>query len=335
MLAILLGLSSAALGDGTILLYHHVATNTPPTTSISPADFQLHLEYLRDNEFNVMPLDMMIESLKSGESIPDKSVAITFDDGYISIFEEAFPLLQSFGFPFALFLSTEPIDNEQAYYMNWGQIRDIANAGALIANHMIDHPYMLATREGESTMELVARHRQDLLFAEERILKETGQSHRYLAYPYGEFNPAIKQMLAEEGFVGLAQNSGAVGTNSDFLALPRYPLASIYADLDTARTKLDTLAFNTKIIEPLSPVTMNRSPAITLQFSAGNYNLPEIGCFANSRPIPMNWLDRGAGIVRLEPTEEYSGRRWRYICTAPAANNRYYWYSIQWIFPGE
>ncbi len=335
VLLIFLGLSPVALGDGTILLYHHVATDTPPSTSISPADFQLHLEYLRDNEFNVMPLDIMINSLRSGESIPDKSVAITFDDGYISIFKEAFPLLQSFGFPFALFLSTEPIDNEQENYMNWGQVRDIANAGALIANHMIDHPYMLSARGSESTKELLARHRRDLLYAEERILAETGQSHRYLAYPYGEFNPDIKKILAEEGFVGLAQNSGAVGTNSDFLALPRYPLASIYADLETARIKLDTMAFNVNMIEPLSPVTTDRSPEITLQFSAGDYSLEQIGCFANSLPIPMNWLDKNAGIVRLEPTEDYNGRRWRYICTAPAENSRYYWYSVQWIFLSE
>ena len=52
--------------------------------------------------------------------------------------------------------------------------------------------------------------RAELLEAEATILKETGQSHRFLAYPYGEFNAQIKAMLVEEGYVGFAQNSGAV-----------------------------------------------------------------------------------------------------------------------------
>ncbi|HJO11987.1 MAG TPA: polysaccharide deacetylase family protein [Gammaproteobacteria bacterium] len=329
-------LTGQALGGehGVILAYHHVATDTPPSTSISPDDFRGHLEYLRDNNFNVIALDQMIESLQQGQEIPDKSIAITFDDGYISIYETAFPMLQSFGYPFTLFVSTQAIDDNQANYMTWAQIQEMSDAGMVIANHMVDHPYMLERADAESDQQWIDRLRAELLHAEERILSNTGQSHKYLAYPYGEFDPTIKGMLAELDFVGLAQNSGAVGFNSDFLALPRFPLASIYADLDSARIKLDTLAFHVSELTPESPVTDRRSPSVTLRFEPGNYNREQIGCFANSRPIPMNWTDPERGIVTLEPTESYNGRRWRYICTAPAiGQRRFYWYSVQWIVP--
>jgi len=114
--------------------------------------------------------------------------------------------------------------------------------------------------------------------------------------------------------------------------LPRFPLASIYANLETARTKLDTKAFNVELVAPASPVTSTRNPAVTLQFNPGDYNLSQIGCFANSQALPVNWTDRENGIVEITPTEEYRGRRWRYICTAPVpGERRYYWYSIQWI----
>ena len=53
---------SLAAENGVIILYHHVATNTPSSTSISPDDFRAHLEYLRDNQFNVIRLDSLIES---------------------------------------------------------------------------------------------------------------------------------------------------------------------------------------------------------------------------------------------------------------------------------
>lgn len=332
ILSLVLTAQAQAQDHGVILLYHHVATDTPPSTSISPADFTGHLQYLKDNNFNVIALDDMIKRLKSGQSLPDKAVAITFDDGYSSIYSEAFPLLQSFGYPFALFLSTGPINNNQANYMNWDQVREMADAGTVIANHLIDHPYMLQRKPEENDQQWLEGLRQQLLQAEATISAETGQSHRYLAYPYGEYNPAIKAMLAEEDFVGLAQSSGAIGAGSDFLALSRFPLASIYADLDTAKTKFSTLSFNVTQLEPESPVTTSRSPRVTLQFEPGNYNRSQLGCYANSRPIPMTWLDEENGIVELVPEESYSGRRWRYLCTARALDsNRYFWHSIQWI----
>ena len=144
LFCILCGLAFSGLihaaEHGVILQYHHVATNTPASTSISPEDFKTHLDYLRDNAFNVIPLDQMIESLRLGQQISDKAVAISFDDGYLSIYEEAFPLLQSYGFPFTVFISTQPIDDEQANFLSWQQIQEMSEAGVIIANHMVDHP---------------------------------------------------------------------------------------------------------------------------------------------------------------------------------------------------
>ncbi len=328
---------AAAASSGVVLQYHHVATDTPASTSISPEDFRAHLEYLRDNGFNVVALDTMVDALRGGGELPDRAVAITFDDGHLSIYETAFPMLRSFGFPFTLFVSTGPIDRGLRGYMSWKQVVEMAAAGVLVANHMVEHPHMLAREEGESGAQWIARQREELLLAEAAIERHTGQSHRYLAYPYGEFNIAIKDLLAELDFVGFAQNSGAIGPSSDFLALPRYPLAGSFADLESARVKFATLPFNVRIIEPLSPVTSAPRPAVTLQFSpaeVGGYDLASLGCFANSQPIPMMWLDREAGIVRLEPESEFSGRRWRYLCTAPdTGSHRFHWMSVQWINP--
>ncbi len=330
----LLASTANAASSGVITVYHHVANDTPPSTTISPEDFRGHLEYLRDNGYSVIALDRMVEDLRAGRDLPDKAVAITFDDGYSSIYDTAFPMLQEFGMPFTLFLSTDPTNQNQPNYVTWAQVEEMADAGVIIANHMVYHPYMLDRESGESDAYWIERNREELLEAEQAIFEHTGQNHRYLAYPYGEFDPAIKQMLAEEGFTGFAQNSGAMGPDSDFLALPRYPLASIYANLDTARTKFESLAFSARIVEPESPVTSEQSPSVTLQFNPGPYNLSQIGCFANSQAIPMNWIDREQGIVELEPNDRFSGRRWRYICTAPLpGTGRYFWYSVQWINP--
>lgn len=337
LVAVLLAGPGWAASGGVILLYHHVAENTPASTSISPEDFRGHLEYLRDNDFQVVGLDMMVEALRNGEELPDRAVAITFDDGYLSIYETAFPMLRSFGFPFTLFLSTGPIDRQLRDYMSWEQIGEMSAAGVLIANHMVDHPHMLDRREGENDAQWIERQREELLRAEQIIEQRTGQSHRYLAYPYGEYDVAIKELLRELDFVGFAQNSGAVGPGSDFQALPRYPLAGSFADLESARVKFATLPFHFRLLEPESPVTRLTSPTVTLQFlpaEVGDYDLASLGCFARSQPIPMVWIDREAGIVRLEPELEFSDRRWRYLCTAPdTVSRRFHWMSVQWINP--
>lgn len=334
LLALLLPRFATAAEHGVILQYHHVATDTPPSTSISPADFRSHLEYLQDNGFTVIALDQMIESLRNHQQIPDKSVAITFDDGYLSIYEEAFPTLRSFNFPFTVFISTQPIDDRQANFMTWAQIREMADTGVVIANHMVYHPYMLDRLQEESDDAWINRLRAELLSAEERIQANTGESFKYLAYPYGEFDLQIKRMLEQEGFTGIAQNSGAMGFYSDFLALPRYPLGSIYANLETAKIKFDSLAFHVIEQKPENPVTSSTSPGATLRFAEGEYSLDQIGCFANSQRIPMNWIDRDQGLLELVPDQEYNGRRWRYICTAPKpGTGRYFWYSLQWIKP--
>ena len=325
---------AVAAESGVVLLYHHVATGTPPSTSISPKDFRAHLDYLRDNNFSVLPLDELVQSLRSRTPLPDRAVAITFDDGYSSIYETAFPLLQEYGMPFALFVSTEPINNRQKNYMTWEQIRALSEAGALIANHMVSHPYMLSRNAEETDANWLARQRAELLEAEATILKETGQSHRFLAYPYGEFNAQIKAMLAEEGYVGFAQNSGAVGYSSDFHALPRYPLAGIYARLETARVKFSTLAFDVELLEPDSPVTELERPEALLRFNLNRISPSQLGCYDNGKAMTLTWENRETGLLRIQAADAHSDRRWRYICTAPSTENgRYFWYSVPWINP--
>ena len=236
--------------------------------------------------------------------------------------------------PFALFLSTEPINDRQKNYMTWEQVRELSEAGVLIANHMVSHPYMLSRNKEETNTSWLARQRSELLEAEATILRETGQSHRFLAYPYGEFDAQIKAMLGEEGYVGFAQNSGAIGYNSDFLALPRYPLAGIYAQLETARVKFNSLAFDVELLEPESPVTELDRPEALVRFNLNGISQSQLRCYDEGQALTLHWEDRDSGLLRIQALKAHGGRRWRYICTAPSMENgRYFWYSVPWINP--
>ena len=324
----------AAANSAAIVLYHHVATDTPASTSLTPDEFRVHLEFIRDNGIEVLPLNELIAAIESKQPLPEKAIAITFDDGYLSIFTEAFPMLREYGYPFTVFISTGPIDRAQNNYMTWDQIRTLSEAGVIIANHMVEHPYMLDRQADQNDDEWLNSQRQELLQAQERIKTETGQDHKLFAYPYGEYDDKIRSMLRALGYVGLAQNSGAINDYSDMTALPRFPLASIYANIETAKTKFLSKAFNVSLLTPLSPVTASTRPSASLQFAPGDYSLNQIGCFFNGEPMNLHWVDRDNGILELTPTSNAQGRRWRYICTAPDPNSsRFYWYSIQFINP--
>ena len=91
-----------------ILQYHHVSDTTPKVTSISPEQFRKHLEYLDQQGFTVWPLTKIIESLQASQPVPDKTVAITFDDAFTSIYDNAFPPAEKIQDAFYRFRSNRP-----------------------------------------------------------------------------------------------------------------------------------------------------------------------------------------------------------------------------------
>lgn len=318
-------------GHAVITIYHHVSDSTPRSTSLTAEELRIQMEYLRDNDFEVWPLDRLLIALQNKEPVAERTAVLTFDDAYSSIYDTGWPLLQEFGFPMTLFVTTQPVNDNQRGYMTWDQIREMSEAGVIIANHMVHHPHMVDALPGESNDDRLARLRTELLEAQQHIFAETGQDHKIMAYPYGEFDDDITAMITELGFVALAQNSGAVGYYSDFTALPRYPLAASFAAIESARTKLDSLAFQVLEHSPRSPMTDSKNPPVTLQL-AGDFNVSQLGCYANGKPLTLQWIDRDAAHFTIQAEDEFQMRRYGYICTAPKrGTNRYYWFSKLWV----
>ena len=85
LLAIILFLFHFSSFGAVILQYHHVSDTTPKSTSITPNQFAVHLKYLKEKSFNVVPLSTLIDNIKNQQPLEDKTVAITFDDAYIDV----------------------------------------------------------------------------------------------------------------------------------------------------------------------------------------------------------------------------------------------------------
>ena len=118
-----------------VLQYHHFSTETPRITSVTPAEFQSHLDYLEREKFSVMPLDVVIKALKNNEKLPERCVSITVDDAYDSVYQEALPRLLQKGWTMSVFVNTRAIDQGVEPYLTWKQIREMAQQGIRIENH--------------------------------------------------------------------------------------------------------------------------------------------------------------------------------------------------------
>ncbi len=313
------------------LLYHHISDDTPAITSTSPARFAEQLAYLAEHDYQVMELEAVAIALQQNQPLPDKVVSITFDDGYRSVYDNAFPLLKQYGWPFTVFVNTEAVDGGYGSHSNWDQLREMATHGATIANHSHSHDHLAYQAGDESLQQWQQRIRQDLQHAQQRITAETGQQSRLFAYPYGEFSPALQRLVTELGYIGLGQHSGAMGPDSDFSALPRFPIAGPYADMKNFPLKASSLPLPVKTVTAkASPLAHHDSqPSLTL---ALRQKLPGLQCYGSGQGrLQQQWLNPAKTAVLITPLKPIPVGRSRYNCTAPAGQQRYYWYSQAWI----
>lgn len=320
-----------------ILQYHHVSEDTPAITSVTPAQFKEQMQYIADNDFVVTPLSELVDAIRAKRPIADNTIVITFDDGYKSIARTAHPILKEYGFPYTLFVSVEPIKAKYSEMMSWGELITLSKEGAEIANHSWDHEHLIRRLEGETKAQWLTRIETNILNTEKAIVKATGQNHKMLAYPYGEYNLDIEQMLQRHGFVGLGQQSGAAGLHSPLTALPRFPVAGVYAELSSLKVKMHSLNMPVLSMMPKNPELKdgNWRPELKVTLDMSDIYPHQMMCFIQGQGAkkPL-WLSENEFSVRAEL--DLPAGRSRYNCTAPSkTQSGYYWFSQAWVRPKD
>ncbi|MFT6777351.1 MAG: peptidoglycan/xylan/chitin deacetylase (PgdA/CDA1 family) [Paraglaciecola sp.] len=328
----MLSTSTWAKDNAVILLYHHVSNNTPKVTSVSPDTFYQHMQYLSDNH-NVLPLEQVIIALQNNQPLPDKTVVITFDDGYGNIYNNAHPILKKFSFPYTIFV-TPYLIGKVSHQLNWKQVNRMASENASFANHGKQHNHLLSKHTEESRKDWLRRNMLDIEDAEKILEKKVGYSLQYFAYPYGEFDKHLKSQLRAQGYIGFAQHSGAIASHSDFSALPRFPAAGIYSNIETLKVKLDSLAMPVTVIYPDDPKVVLPVQNLTFTVKTEDVTPHQINCFQDGQ-ILNDSLDGMTVSVQINPITQ-PGRH-RVNCTAPSNSEkgRFYWFSQPFFMPTD
>jgi peptidoglycan/xylan/chitin deacetylase (PgdA/CDA1 family) len=314
-----------AADHAVILVYHHVDASTPRSTSVTPDRFDAHLRTLEDGGFSVVSLDSVFAAVTSGESVPDKSVVITFDDAYESVYTTAWPSLAQRGWPFTIFVSTYSVEQGYRPYMSWEQITEMAAAGVGIGNHGHLHDHALHPAPGESADERLARFKRNIEDAEQLMQQRIALKPTVFAYPYGEYDLATEAVVADLGLNGVSQQSGVFYSGDRSTSAPRFPIAT-GTDSDQAfNLRINALPLPVQLIEPVRVVKPGTRP--DLRFRLPIETAP-LNCFVNGEASPPV---NNRGTFTVSTPKPLPVGRSKTTCTARHESGAYRWFSHLWV----
>lgn len=207
-----------------VLLYHRVAPRPqvdPYENFVSQHTFESHLRWLRARGYRSVPLSAVAEALAVGALLPRRAVAITFDDGYLDTYEQAFPLLRRHGFGATVFLVSDAIGGDSSFDGDCGyepapmlgrsQIREMAAAGVEFGSHTCSHPETLVALDDRQLRFEVETSRHAI----EALLDRPVE---LFAYPHSRHDARVEAAVASAGY-RLA--CGGVGTRFEPLCVCR------------------------------------------------------------------------------------------------------------------
>ena len=204
-----------------------------------------------------------------------------------------------------------------------------------IANHTLAHDHLVERRKNEKTEDWLKRVKLDITTTEQRIKEKTGQNVKHFAWPFGEATPELKALIADLGYIGLGQQSGAAGPYSDFTLLPRYPMAASYAEMSSFKLKVNSLPLPVTQKSPQSALIsqQNLQPTLELILAEGRFQKDQLRCYASGQgELEVKWLDNKKTRFVTQAKAPLPIGRSRYNCTAPSMSGKqYYWYSHGWL----
>ncbi|GAB6159002.1 hypothetical protein JCM39194_22020 [Desulfotomaculum varum] len=224
--------AAAAEGRVLVLNYHHLDARPRTSSTISPALFAEHMKYLKEQGYQVISLQQLKDYLlkeparghTDNKPLPRRAVLITFDDGYASFYEHAFPVLKQYNFPAAMFTIAGKVSNSpnEIPKLTWAQVKEMAAGGLVDFQSHTYNMHYLVGKKSALLAEAARQVREDLQLSRDVLAFHTGRPVNAIAYPYGHWDRPLLQLARQEGFVlGFTLYPGAVQKGMNPLHLPR------------------------------------------------------------------------------------------------------------------
>ena len=186
--------------DVPVLLYHHIDTKENGEESryyVSPEDFKQQMLTLSQLGHETITVDYLVEIIRHGGLLPEKPLVITFDDGQLSVYENAYPIMRDLGFVGTVYIVSSWVGS--GFLMDIAEIQELADQGWSIGSHSNSHKNLV-----EFSSELHYEMRMSKLDLEDQL----GVDVSTFAYPFGVIDEFVGTKVREYGY------TGAVGLGS-------------------------------------------------------------------------------------------------------------------------
>jgi peptidoglycan/xylan/chitin deacetylase (PgdA/CDA1 family) len=232
---------SAPVADRVPILMYHQVSDAPHTRflkyTVTGRAFAAQMKWLAANDYSTIDLPTLLARRRGGAPILERTVVITFDDGFRECATVAAPAMEAHGFSATFFLVAGLMGDSSRWLvtergiefpiMSWDDARRLERAGHRCESHSVTHP-RLAELSSEACRDELSRARA--------ILEdELGHPVRHLAYPFGSENQQVRDVAAECGYdTACTVTIGISAAGDDVYALPRVPVLGTDSLLDFA-----------------------------------------------------------------------------------------------------
>ena len=207
--------------DVPVLLYHHIEEGVTDDTVVSPETFETQMRFLAESGYHAVTTVEMIDYVYHGGDLPDKPVCITFDDGYLSNYEYAWPVLERYGLNATVFAIGVSVGHDRFYkdtqfeltpHFSYEQAREMIESGVIdVQSHTYDmHQWapfesgdqireFIVPLDGESDTGYAAALNADIERYAEIAEEELGRAFTSLAYPGGRYTTLTEVLVHQAG----------------------------------------------------------------------------------------------------------------------------------------
>jgi peptidoglycan/xylan/chitin deacetylase (PgdA/CDA1 family) len=312
----------------TVLLYHRFDESAFPTTNTTSADFSRQMEYLRTNNYRVLSMDELAQCVEGKLPVPEKGVVITIDDGYLSEYTKAVPLLRKYRYPFCIFVFTNGVGARN--YMSAGQLRQLRSWGGEVGCHTRTHPRLVDLSEDEMEKEIQG--------SKEILERTLGCRVKYFAYPFGQYDAVSRAIAKRTGFrLMLSSDPGSVGAHTEPDRVPRQAIVGSDMGMQEFIRKLKNPPIEISGRTPVSGRLSSRTlSGITVILKEPGLYLPgHVSMFLSEKGRLPTKYDPRTGTINCSEPIRLTRETNRIIVTARRPDGLYAMDSYMIVLPGN
>lgn len=188
-----------------ILLYHHISDTIDTQYNVHPDNFAQQMQWLYDNGYSTITIADVARLVREGGKIPERPIVLTFDDGYLDVYKNAYPILKQYGYVATFFIIGETVNT--GGNLSAKKLRNLINNGWEIGSHSMSH---IDLNQGNNW-------EYEIIGSKNLLEEKLGVTIQTFAYPYGLANSSVIQYTIDAGYTSAVGLGSSVTHNASTL----------------------------------------------------------------------------------------------------------------------